>query len=531
MSPLDAPADSSESLALQMRQISKSFGQTEVLRKVDFDLRAGEIHAIMGENGAGKSTLMKIAAGLLEEYDGEIWVFGKRVRFASTRDASRAGIAMIHQELNLVPELAVDENIFLGQERRRAGFLVDRRQQVLAARELLKPLDFQGQIDVPVSQLRVGEQQLVEIAKALTSKARILIMDEPTSALSINESERLFQVSRRLAAQGVAVVYISHRMEEVFVLADRVTVLRDGGYIGTLPRQNATRRELIRMMVGRDLQEILSAGKPTTAGDTPALEVRNLSLEHPNPTPNRSMLIRNISFSVMAGEVFGIAGLLGAGRSETLETIFGLHPGTAGGEIRVFGTRMTMTGPAAAKGAGIAFVTEDRKRDGLILDVGIDRNVELPVMPSVSRFGVVFANRESDLAKRAISDLSIQASGPEQLAWTLSGGNQQKVVIGKWLLTKPRILLLDEPTRGIDVGAKAEIYRLIEELAQQGLAIVLVTSELPELTLLSDRILVLREGQPTALLKQGTFSHEMILEYASPGGAIQPDFAEDKVTV
>jgi ribose transport system ATP-binding protein len=515
--------------ALEMRQISKSFGPTQVLRDVDFELRPGEIHALMGENGAGKSTLMKIAAGLLEDYTGEISVFGEKAKFLSPRDAARAGISMIHQELNLVPELAVDENIFLGQERLRGAFFVDRKPQVRAAREVLKNLDFQGQIDVPVSRLRVGEQQLVEIAKALAFKARILIMDEPTSALSINESDRLFQVIRRLAAEGVAIVYISHRMEEVFALADRVTVLRDGSYIGTLPGQNANRRELIRMMVGRELQEMLTSDKQTTAADLPALEVKKLWLEHPDPTPNRTMLIQNVSFSVNAGEVFGIAGLLGAGRSETLETIFGLHPKTSGGEIRVFGRPMKFQGPADTKMAGIAFVTEDRKRDGLILGSGIDRNVELSVMPAVSRFGVVLQEKETDLAKQAIQDLGIHASGPSQPTGTLSGGNQQKVVIGKWLLTKPRILLLDEPTRGIDVGAKAEIYRLVEQLAEQGLAIVLVTSELPELTLLSDRILVLREGRPTALLERGNFSHELILEYASPGGTIQPEFAEEEV--
>jgi ribose transport system ATP-binding protein len=515
--------------ALEMRQISKSFGPTRVLTGVDFELRPGEIHALMGENGAGKSTLMKIAAGLLEEYEGEIWVYGQKTRFLSPRDASRAGIAMIHQELNLVPELAVDENIFLGQERLRGAFLVDRRQQVRAAAELLKNLDFQGQIDVPVSRLRVGEQQLVEIAKALASNARILIMDEPTSALSINESERLFQVIRRLAAEGVAIVYISHRMEEVFAVADRVTVLRDGYYIGTLSGQSANRKELIRMMVGRELQEMLTAGKAARATDLPALEVRGLWLEHPNPTPSRTMLIEDVSFSVSAGEVLGIAGLLGSGRSETLETIFGLHPKTAGGEIRIFGERTVPQKPADAKMAGIAFVTEDRKRDGLILGAGIDRNLQLSVISEVSRLGILLADREADLANKTIQDLSIHAWGPSQPAGTLSGGNQQKVVIGKWLLTKPRILLLDEPTRGIDVGAKAEIYRLIEGLAEKGMAIVLVTSELPELTLLSDRILVLREGRPTALLERGNFSHELILEYASPGGAIQPEFAREEV--
>ncbi len=507
-----------------MRRISKSFGPTRVLLDVDFDLEHGEIHALMGENGAGKSTLMKIAAGLIDEYDGEILVRGQHVRFASPREASRTGIAMIHQELNLVPELQVDENIFLGQEKLAGAFLVDRRRQIKAAQEILKNLDFHAPIDVPVSKLRVGEQQLVEIAKALAADARILIMDEPTSALSIHESERLFQVIRRLSAEGVAIVYISHRMEEVFALAHRVTVLRDGKKIGTLPGYNANRRALIRMMVGRELQEMLATGKSATSdGATPALEVRHLWMEHPRPTPSRPMLLSDVNFSVAVGEVFGIAGLLGAGRTELLEVLFGLHPQTSGGEVRVFGARVSLKNSVQAKAVGLAFVTEDRKRDGLILETGIDRNVQLPVMRTVSRSGVLLPAKEAALAEHAIRSLAIQASGPKQSAGTLSGGNQQKVVVAKWLQTKPKILLLDEPTRGIDVGAKAEIYRLIDELAQQGLAIVLVTSELPELTLLSDRILVLREGRPTALLRRGEFTHESILEFMSPGGAVQGD--------
>jgi ribose transport system ATP-binding protein len=527
--PMVAPTEQTEApnpLALQMRGISKSFGPTPVLRKVDFELRAGEIHALMGENGAGKSTLMKIAAGLIDQFDGEIRVAGQPLRLASPRDATRAGIAMIQQELSLVPELAVDENIFLGQEKIRSLFIVDREQQVRAAREVLRPLDFHGRIDQPIAKLRVGEQQLVEIAKALVAKARILIMDEPTSALSINETERLFQVIRKLAKEGVAIVYISHRMEEVVALADRVTVLRDGRLIGTVSQEKASRREIIRMMVGRELQEVFASGRSETATRKPVLEVQNLWLENPAPTLARSMLVWNVSFSVVAGEVFGIAGLLGAGRTETLEVLFGLHAGPSGGEIRIEGEIIRLLSPVDAKAAGIALVTEDRKRDGLVLAAGIDRNAELAVLRTIAAFGLVSSNRELELAEQTIKNLAIQASGPRQPAGTLSGGNQQKLVIGKWLLTQPRVLLLDEPTRGIDVGAKAEIYRLIGTLAAQGLAIVLVSSELPELTLLSDRILVLCEGRPTALLNRDGFSHETILEYASPGGLIQPEFEE-----
>jgi ribose transport system ATP-binding protein len=513
-----------KTFALQMIGISKSFGPTQVLKQVDFNLRPGEIHALMGENGAGKSTLMKVAAGLIDEFEGDVFVDGNPIHLSSPRAATRAGIAIIHQELNLVPELSVDENIFLGQEKLRSLFFVDRRGQGRAAFEILKPLDFHGRVDRPVSQLRVGEQQLVEIAKALVTNARILIMDEPTSALSVNESERLFQVIRRLASDGVAIVYISHRMEEVFALAHRVTVLRDGQFIGTMQVRDVNRRELIRMMVGRELQEIMASAKLATTTSKPVLTVRNLCLENPTPTPSRPMLVQDVNFSVAAGEILGLAGLLGAGRTEVLEVLFGLHPGMSGGEILVDDRPIRLLSPVHAKAARIALITEDRKRDGLILNSGIDRNAELPVMQTVASFGIVSGVEEKRLATATIDRLGIHARGSDQTAGTLSGGNQQKLVIGKWLWTNPRILLLDEPTRGIDVGAKAEIYRLIEDLAKKGLAMVLVSSELPELTLLSDRILVLREGRPTALLNREEYSPEAILDYASPGGSIQPSF-------
>jgi ribose transport system ATP-binding protein len=312
-------------------------------------------------------------------------------------------------------------------------------------------------------------------------------------------------------------------------LADRVTVLRDGRHIATIATKELSRRELIRMMVGRELQEVIASGKMQTARDRPLLEVQNLWLEHPAPTPSRPNLAERVSFSVASGEVLGIAGLLGAGRTEILEVLFGLHPGTSGGTIRVAGQLVQIRSPVEAKGHGIALVTEDRKRDGLILEFGIDRNVELPVLRTIARLGMVSRPNEIGLAEQTIRDLRIAASNAEQPVGTLSGGNQQKVVIGKWLLSKPRVLLLDEPTRGIDVGAKAEIYRLIEHLAEQGIAIVLVSSELPELTLLSDRILVMREGRPTAILERPDFAHETILEYASPGGSIQPEFEDREV--
>jgi ribose transport system ATP-binding protein len=517
---------SSAEPALAMQGVSKAFGKIDVLRNVSFALRAGEIHALMGENGAGKSTLMKIAGGIYQDYQGEISVFGQVVRFASPRDASRAGVAVIHQELNLVPEMTVAENIFLGNEKVRGlPFLVDKRSQGRAAARILETLNFQASPHAPVSSLRIGEQQLVEIAKALAQDARILIMDEPTSALSVAEAERLHAIIRQLAAEGVGIVYISHRMEEVFDLAQTVTVLRDGAVAGTLPAADASRRDLIRLMVGRDVQEFLTrhseGASPAQHATSPVLSVRHLWLTHPKPTAGRLRLVDDVSFDVAKGEVLGLAGLMGAGRSEVLETIFGAQKLARGGQVLVEGQALTIRSPADAKRAGLALVTEDRKRDGLVLDAGVDFNLALPVMKRLAATVFVSRRAEKDLAERQIRSLGIRTRGPRQAAGTLSGGNQQKVVLGKWLETQPRVLLLDEPTRGIDVGAKAEIYRLIQDLKQRGIAVVLASSELPELMALSDRILVLREGQPTALLDKSEFSPDLIMDYASPGGAVQ----------
>src|SRR5918993_1859498 len=507
----DRPGDRPDGCALAMRRVSKAFGPVDVLREVDFTLRAGEIHALMGENGAGKSTLMKIAGGIYDDYRGAMTVFGEPVRFESPRDASRAGVAVIHQELNLVPEMTVAENVHLGHEAVRGlPFVVDRRAQARSAARILDSLNFRASPHARVGGLRIGEQQLVEIAKALARDARILIMDEPTSALPVAEAERLHAIIRRLASEGAGIVYISHRMEEVFDLAQTVTVLRDGAVAGTLPAANASRRDLIRLMVGRDVQEFLTrhseGASPGPHATSPVLSVRHLWLAHPKPTAGRPRLVDNVSFDVAKGEVLGLAGLMGAGRSEVLETIFGAQKLAWGGRVIVDGKALTIRSPADAKRAGLALVTEDRKRDGLVLDAGVDFNLALPVMKRLAATVFVSRKAEKDLAERQIQSLGIRTRGPRQAAGTLSGGNQQKVVLGKWLETHPRVLLLDEPTRGIDVGAKAEIYRLIEDLKERGLAVVLASSELPELMALSDRILVLREGRPTALLDKSEFS-------------------------
>jgi ribose transport system ATP-binding protein len=494
--------------------VSKHFGGIAALADVGFDLRQGEIHALMGENGAGKSTLMKIIAGVYSAYDGHILLDGEPVRFDSVRGAEAQGIAIIHQELNLVPELSIADNIFLGREPRIAGLIVDRKRSRAAARELLKRLGIELDPDARVGGLRVGEQQLVEIAKALSISARILIMDEPTSALSPSECERLFRIVRQLAESGAAIVYISHRIDEVMHLADRVTVLRDGRHVLTGDIAGLDQGRIIAAMVGRALldAEHRQAAKATET----LLSVRNLSLSKPYRRGWREVLA-GVSFDLRAGEVLGIGGLLGSGRTEILETIFGSAIGRASGEISLAGQQVEIRSPRDARRLGLALVTEDRKTQGLHLRSSITDNIALPLVARLARFGLRGFAREAALANEAVRSLGIRCGGIDQEAGTLSGGNQQKVVIGKWLATRPLVLLLDEPTRGIDVGAKREIYDLIFRLArEEGLGIVVVSSEMPELLLLADRILVMAEGRPAGMLGRAEATEERIMRLAAP---------------
>jgi ribose transport system ATP-binding protein len=502
---------------LRAAAINKNFGGIAALSGAHFELRAGEIHALMGENGAGKSTLVKIIAGIYSSYDGQLALEGQPVSFANVRQAEAAGIAIIHQELNLVPELTVSDNIFLGRELRIAGLFIDRRAGRAAAAELLARLGIELDPYARVGTLRVGEQQLVEIAKALSFSARLLIMDEPTSALSPTECERLFRIVRQLAADGVAVVFISHRIEEVLRLADRVTVFRDGKNVLTSGIAEINQDRLIAAMVGRDLM---------TAGETAAtnrgecvLSVSQLTLSKPHRGGWREVL-HGVSFDLHAGEILGIGGLLGSGRTEILETIFGSTNGRRGGEIRLLGEPVDIRSPRDARRLGVALVTEDRRTQGLHLHSSITDNVVLPLVNRLAWFGVRSFAMEKALARDAVRALDIRCGSVDQAAGTLSGGNQQKVVIGKWLATAPRVLLLDEPTRGIDVGAKREIYDLIFRLARQdGLAIVVVSSELPELLLLSDRILVMSEGKQRGVLARADTSEERVMQLAAPAGA------------
>jgi D-xylose transport system ATP-binding protein len=497
---------------LEMREITKSFPGVRALDGVTFDLQAGEIHALVGENGAGKSTLMKVLGGVYPhpEYGGEILIRGEPVSFNGVRASEAAGIAIVFQELSLVKDLTVGENIFLGREPSRFGVvrwdeLYGRAQKLL--NDLRLPIDPR----TPVRNLGIGQQQLVEIAKALSQDARILVLDEPTAALTGAEVETLARILDDLRARGVGMVYISHKLEEVFRLSDRITVLRDGRTVGTDATFALDERRVISLMVGREVDNIFPKADHWP-GET-VFEARGVTVEDPNVIGK--LLVSNVSFSVRRGEVLGIAGLMGAGRSDLLMAVFGAHAGRTAGEFLVEGRPVRIGGPSDAIRLGLGFVTEDRKRFGLILDQTILNNMTLASLPRVSGRFVTNAGAEAAEGSRAARDLRIKANSVWTIAGTLSGGNQQKVVLAKWLLTNPRVLFLDEPTRGIDVGAKQEIYAQISRLAREGLAIVLVSSELPEVLGLSDRLLVLHEGRVAGEFTRAEATPEAVMACAT----------------
>jgi ABC-type sugar transport system ATPase subunit len=486
-------------VVLSLEHISKSFPGVKALDDVRFDVQAGEVHALLGENGAGKSTLIKIVSGLYRPDAGAMRLDGEEVRFAGPHDAQAAGIATIFQELLLFPELSVAENIFMGHApRNRLGALGWTAMRA-KAEDLLASLDIHD-LDVTriVGALSVGNRQRVEIAKALSQNARILIMDEPTAALTEADVLRLFGIVRRLRERGVGVVYISHRLEEVFVLADRVTVLRDGAYVGTRQVAETSADALITMMVGRTIDNLFP--KLAAKIGAPVLEVRGLRGEP---------LFRDVSLELRAGEIVGLAGLVGSGRSELAQAIFGIKPADSG-TILVAGRPTRIDDPSEAKRLGIAYVPEDRGTQGLIRPMRLRENISLAVLRQIARGPFIDRAAETALARRSMRQLNIRASGPEQVVEKLSGGNQQKVVLSKWLAMAPRVLIMDEPTRGIDVGAKAEIHRLMSGLAQDGLAVLMISSELPEVMGMSDRILVMREGTIVAEFARGAASQEAI---------------------
>lgn len=492
---------------IEMKNISKSFSENQVLTEVDFEVRKGEIHALMGENGAGKSTLVKVLTGIHHRDSGIIKIKGKEVEFSNPKQAEEEGIVVIHQELNIIPYLTVAQNIYLGKEITygKTGILNTDKMNKLAAKTLkqlgvtdIKPQDIAGE-------LSVGKQQMVEIARALSTNAEVIIMDEPTSALTDREIEKLFNVIHSLKEQGVAFVYISHRMEEIFQICDRISILRDGNYIGTKYIADTSFEEVVKMMVGRELGERYPV-KNNKIGEV-IFQVENLTING---------LFESVNFEVREGEILGVSGLMGAGRTEVMEAIFGYRKKDSG-TVKLNGKPLKTNHPINLIKEKIGFITEDRKGKGLVLDSSIRENIALTNFEIISKFGVIERSEERNLVEKLIRKLRVKASSIEQKAETLSGGNQQKVVIAKWLGINPKVLILDEPTRGVDIGAKKEIYSIMNQLAKNGVAIIMISSELPELLGVSDRIMVMHEGKVKAFFDKHEATQEKIMMAATGG--------------
>jgi len=496
---------------LEAKHITKRFDGVIALSDVNLQLHPGKVNAIIGENGAGKSTLMKIFSGVHTQYEGEIVLNGDVVRFGNTKEAEFAGIAIIHQELNLVPYLSVAENIFLGRELVNSFGVLDKKKMQEETAVLLKRLNLDVSPSTKIVTLKVGQQQLVEIAKALYTNATIIIMDEPTSAISDKEVENLFGIIAQLKKEGKTIVYISHKLKELFTIADNYIILRDGQTVDAGEMRSVTQDELIQKMTGRKLG-FEKSGK--TISDAPVLlTVKNLSLRH--PVLRFTNVLADISFNLHKGEILGVYGLMGAGRTELMESIFGLHPRNASGEVYISDQPVKIKSPADAIAAGIALVPEDRKLHGLVLNQTIKSNISITVLKQLENWGLILnGKKEKELSKNYINQLGIKTNSDTAAAKSLSGGNQQKIVLAKWLATNPQVLLLDEPTRGIDINAKAEIYKLMKSLAATGMGIVMVSSELPEILAVSDRVLVLCEGELTASIPIEEATEAGILKYA-----------------
>lgn len=495
----------SDALVL-MEGIEKSFPGVHALSRCRYELLSGEVHALVGENGAGKSTMMKVLSGIYPKDAGHIYIKGKEVEIHDPRAAQRLGISIVHQELNLMPHLTVAQNVFIGREpRTKVPFVLDDKAIVEKTQALLDMLHLKIDPRTKVADLTVAKQQMVEIAKALSYNAEVLIMDEPTAALTDTEIDELFRIIRQLRDKGVGIVHISHRLEELKQISDRITVMRDGHYIDTVQTKDVTIDRIINMMVGRTIFET-TPELPEKPSETNVLEVKHLS---------RGREIRDVSFSLKQGEILGFAGLIGAGRTEVARAIFGADPVDAG-EVYVSGKRVHINSPGDAVRHGIAYLSEDRKRYGLALGMDVESNIVLATLQKfLGALGWVQNNKTRAAADAHVKSLSIKTPGIQQLVRNLSGGNQQKVVIGKWLTADTNILIFDEPTRGIDVGAKSEIYKLLNELAHQGKAIIMISSELPEVLRLSHRIIVMCEGRITGELAAGEATQEKIMTYAT----------------
>ena len=496
---------------LELKGIRKSFSGVEVLHEVSFALHPGEVHALLGENGAGKSTLVKIITGVHQPDAGEILLDGQPVRFNDARESRQAGIAAIYQELSLFPDLDVAENIFVGRQPVTAGGRVDWRKLYAEAGKLLESLGVKLDLKQKARALSIAQQQMVEIARAFSINARILIMDEPTSSLTLHEVDDLFRLVRRLREQGTGIIFISHRLDELYVLADRVTIMRDGSYVGTRPMQEVTRDELISMMVGRTISNLFPK-QDVQAGEV-VLKAENLT---------RAGFFYDVSFALRRGEILGFAGLVGAGRTNVARAIFGVEPAT-GGRIEVESREVKITSPLQAIRLGLAYVPEDRQLHGLIPSMPLTPNISLPMLPAYAQMGWLQDTRERKSAFNAARQMEVRANNIWQMARELSGGNQQKVVLAKWLSTNPRILILDEPTRGIDVGTKAAVHGLMSKLASEGLSILMISSELPEILGMSDRVIVMKEGYVTGEFARAEATQEKIISAATQDatGAMQ----------
>lgn len=488
-----------------MRQICKSFPGVKALQNVDFTLRKGEIHALMGENGAGKSTLMKILTGVYTKDAGQVIVDGQEVCYKNPQEAEKAGIVFIHQELNVLFDLTVEENMFLGKEIHGRFGVCDKKAMRAEVRKILDRLGVSIDPQQRMSELSVGQQQMIEIAKALMVDAKVIIMDEPTAALTQSETEVLFQVVRSLKEKGVSIVYISHRMEEIFELCDRITVLRDGSYIDTKRIQDTDMNDVVKMMIGREIGERYPL-REASIGEV-VFKVEGLTCPG---------VFKDVSFEVHAGEVLGVSGLMGAGRTEIMQAIFGNMPHVTG-KLFLNGEEIHNHNPGQAMKNGIGFITEDRKTEGLMLEESIRKNISLANLGRISRRGVLRKKEERELVQKGIEELHIKCFGPEHECGRLSGGNQQKVVFAKWIYTDPKVLILDEPTRGVDIGAKKEIYNIINDLAAKGVAIIMVSSELPEVLGMADRIMVVREGLVRGILSKEEADQENIMILATGG--------------